>query len=53
VGAAEQGVDPGVSLVGNQPEPQPAAHVLAGIGEVEVPALAPQRLIGALVGVFV
>ena len=42
-GTAQQHVDPRVPLVRDQPEPDPPTHLLVGVGEVEVPALAPQR----------
>ena len=42
-----------MSLVRDQPEADPPAHVLAEIGKVEVPALAPQRFVARRVAVLV
>ena len=45
VRTAQQRVDPACCWLGTRPEADPAADPLLGIGEVEIPALVPQRVV--------
>ena len=53
VRSGQQLVHPHVSLVRVQAEPYPAADTLTQVGEVEVPALVPQRVIGRCMRAFI
>ena len=53
VGTAQQRIDPCGALVRIEPQPYPATETLLRVGEVEVPAFVPQRLVGRRVRALV